>query len=217
MARVWGCTLEWCHSPNETLIGKAALRMLACEIALLALRSEFIDMTYHPAFHHRRSIRLRDYDYAQAGWYFVTLCTDQRACLFGRIAEGQPQLSTIGQYALCQWQKLPTRFVNLELDAFVIMPNHMHGILRFTPEAATASPAQSADTRATLGRVIGAYKSRVFHDALAMVKSADISLGKIWQRNYWEHVVRSEAELEKIREYIQNNPRRWELDKLFVD
>lgn len=167
-------------------------------------------MKFNRDIHHRRSIRLQRYDYAQPGIYFVTLCAQQRKCIFGQIVDGAIDLSPIGQCAISAWQNLPDRFTNAQLDAHVVMPNHIHLLIQLTPVDAHHPGAP------TLGTVIGAYKSLVFHKALAMAKQNGEQLGELWQRNYWEHVVRNEEELIKIREYIQNNPRQWEFDKLYV-
>ena len=179
-------------------------------------------MSFDPAQHHRRSIRLNTYDYTQPGAYFITLCAQNRACVFGQITEGAIHTSSIGQSAQTQWQALPDRFPNIQLDTFVIMPNHIHGILHITDVGAPLAGAQPP--RPNTGRpqgsplhaVVGAYKSLVFKHALAAAKQNQQTLGPLWQRNYWEHVVRNEAELHAIREYIQNNPKQWELDSLYV-
>ena len=94
-------------------------------------------MTFDPDKHHRRSLRLKDYDYSRAGAYFVTICTHGRECLFGEIMDGEMRLNDAGQAAQADWVRLPERFQSIELDEFVIMPNHLHGVIlvgvRFTP------------------------------------------------------------------------------------
>lgn len=188
-------------------------------------------MSFDPALHHRHSIRLKDYDYAQAGAYFVTLCAQGRECVFGQISNSLLSPSPIGLIAQSQWDAIPDRYTNISLDAFVVMPNHIHGILHITDTGThhhplgapladahhhTAHPQGGQPQGSPLHVVIGAYKSLVFKHALAEAKQAGRVLGKLWQRNYWEHVVRNETELHNIREYIQNNPKQWELDSLYV-
>ena len=314
-------------------------------------------MKYNPDVHHRRSIRLKDYDYSQAGMYFVTLCCDKRKCRFGRIENGEMIMNEYGIIAQNEWIHLIERFTSIEMDAFQIMPNHMHGIVSIgeragaspaptvapntitnpvgatlavapnpvapnpvtqnpvgatlavapnpdTPnpdvtndagvpvgERAGASPAptvtnpvgatlavaqnpvapnpvapnpvtpnpdtpnpvapnpdtpnpvapnpvaqnpvgatlavapnpvaQNPDVTAgviragpTIGDIVGAYKSLVANACLKIYKSKRQTMGKLWQRNYWEHIIRNEQELTRIRNYIENNPIQWEYDKL---
>lgn len=86
-------------------------------------------MPYNPAIHNRHTIRLQGYDYTQSGAYFITICTDQKECIFGKIDSGSMHLSSLGEIAYYQWLQLPKRFTNIVLDSFVIMPNHIHGII----------------------------------------------------------------------------------------
>ena len=182
-------------------------------------------MKYNPEIHHRRSIRLKGYDYSQAGAYFVTVCTQNRECLFGEIVDGEMRLNEVGRIADEQWYALPQRFPQLELDAYVVMPNHIHAIFIITVGASLAGAPDDGMVRATarvaptVGNIIGAYKSLCVHHALACCKHHDPGrfLGPIWQRNYWERIIRNETELNHIRGYIQNNPAQWELDKLHPD
>jgi REP element-mobilizing transposase RayT len=166
--------------------------------------------------HHRRSIRLTGFDYAAAGAYFVTICSYRRDPLFE-----DPVLSDIVD---AQWQDLPRRFSNLRLDAFVVMPNHVHGVVWLVgAPLAGALVGLSTDPRTvgagaspapTLGTIIGAYKSLVAVSWLKWIKAnAPDRSGKVWQRNYYERIVRNEAELNRIREYIAMNPETWALDR----
>ena len=156
---------------------------------------------------HRRSIRLETYDYAQAGAYFVTIVTQDRACLFGQASDGAVDLSEAGQMVAAAWVALPTRFPTIDLDEFVVMPNHLHGIIVLSaPSPSGRSP--------TLGAVVGAFKSIVTVEYGRGVRSGRWPpfRGRLWQRNYYEHVIRGEAGLDRIRRYIDENPIRWELD-----
>jgi len=180
-------------------------------------------MPYDPNRHHRRSIRLKGYDYSQAGAYFITLCTQDRACLFGKVVNGEMRLNDAGRMVLAEWNRLPERFPHLVLDAFVVMPNHVHGILVITDPAPTvgatvgATPTVGATTRVapTVGNIIGAFKSRVTVEYIRGVKTSGWPpfRGRLWQRNYYEHIIRNERALNAIRQYIMENPRRWQMDR----
>jgi REP element-mobilizing transposase RayT len=187
--------------------------------------------SYHPAVHHRRSIRLAGYDYSQEGAYFVTICTYQRVCLFGQIVDGKMRLNEFGQIALEQWRRLPERFESIEMNAFVVMPNHIHGIMVITdpdPVGAGLTPApeiiaqphsgqpQGLPLRVTLGNIVGGYKSLVANECLKIYKTKNETMGKLWQRNYYEHIIRDEKSYEAISAYIANNPSLWEQDSLFI-
>ncbi len=120
---------------------------------------------YNPNIHHRRSIRLKGYDYSQAGLYFITICCQNMKCRFGNIVNGEMILNEYGNIAYNEWTKLVERFPNFELDVFQIMPNHMHGIKMLTENIAigegfTPSPIATTPTpTATIGNILGAYKS----------------------------------------------------------
>ena len=189
-------------------------------------------MSFDPERHHRRSIRLPGYDYAGPGAYFVTICTQGRVCLFGEIVEGKLFPNDAGRMVQAVWDELPVQFLGISVDAFVVMPNHIHGIIVWTaPVGAPLVGAQSdtptttgvgatgqgATTRVapTLGDVVGAYKSLTTLGYVRGVKTMGWQAfpGRLWQRNYFEHVIRDETSLGRIREYIANNPQHWELDR----
>lgn len=233
-------------------------------------------MPYDPVHHHRRSIRLSEYDYTQAGAYFVTLCTWNRECLFGEVVDGEMRLSEWGRIAAQEWQRTPDVRLGVKLDAFVVMPNHIHGIILIDPVAddpvgatrrvaptepptlnhlaappepptlnhlgapadsppvemnrPTALAAANATGGATrrgapteqpaagphgpnpgsLGAIIGQYKSLV---AKQINRTRDTPGAPIWQRNYYEHIIRSGDELERIRIYATDNPAHWGRDR----
>jgi putative transposase len=158
----------------------------------------------------RGSLRLKGYDYAQAGAYFVTICTHDRACLLGEAVGEEVRLSDAGSIVQEAWQALPGRFSGMELDAFVVMPNHVHGIATFVG-AGLALPGEkgAASSAPTLGDVVRAFKSLSAIHVNRLLRRS----GPLWQRNYYEHVIRNERELDKIREYIATNPLRWALDR----
>lgn len=163
---------------------------------------------YDPQRHHRRTIRLRSYNYQQAGAYFVTFCTQHRVWHFA-----DPALAGIAEEA---WLSLATRFPAVRLDAFVVMPNHVHFVLFLQPshsveplEMPRGFRRPAYDSAAPeLGEVVRVYKAVVARRARQLKPSFG------WQRNYWEHVVRDERALHAIRRYIANNPLRWEQDRM---
>jgi putative transposase len=306
-------------------------------------------MTYNSEIHHRRSIRLKGYDYTRPGDYFITICTYKQECRFGRIVEALPgdavtpdgrhirfaetgtlacakaasfemrdpkindidagsaciELNELGQIAFDEWLKLPQRFPNCQLGVFQIMPNHMHGIIELVDAPVGTSLADAPVSNASVsnvpmvgasladapvvwtsladvpvpvanaplsnapmvgtsladvpmpddwynekrsdgrrdesaaeggaraaraamenkgatarvartGDVVGAYKSLVFNGCLEVFKARDERMGKLWHRNYYEHIIRNEESYERISNYIINNPRRWKEDRFFL-
>lgn len=191
-------------------------------------------MKYNPQIHHRRSIRLKGYNYSQAGAYFITICCQDKECRFGIIENGEMILNEFGMIAYDEWIKLSERFSNFELDVFQIMPNHMHGIIVLNVGAtarAGASPAPTisgdlvitnspiatvVDTH-TVGDIVGAYKSLVANGCLRICKMKNKTMGKIWQRNYYEHIIKDEQSYQTISNYIINNPSKWNDDKFYVE
>lgn len=169
-------------------------------------------MKYNPEIHHRRSIRLKGYDYSQAGAHFVTICTQSRKCLFGEITDKEMRLNEAGIILQAAWDALPDHYPFVELDAWIIMPNHVHGIIVLGDEVeAGLKPAPTTKTRHELSEIVRALKS---FSSRRINERHRTSGEKLWQRNYWEHIVRNESELNRSREYIRNNPAQWELDKL---
>lgn len=176
--------------------------------------------------HRRRSIRLKHYDYAQAGAYFVTICTHQRGCLFGAAANGAVRLNEYGCIAGDAWGELPGHYGYLALDAFVVMPNHVHGILvlpsddvpvvgaGFKPAPTKSDPMTNtpapAMRRHGLPEIVRAFKT---FSARRVNKIRQTPGVPVWQRGYYEHIIRDDESLRRIREYIWNNPAQWENDE----
>lgn len=177
---------------------------------------------YSPETHHRCSIRLRGYAYSLSGAYFITICTHNRECLFGGIVDGEMLVHEFGSIVSKQWDAIPERFSCIELDAFTVMPNHIHGIILVgAPLAGARFDAgvcehmrATARVAPTVGEIIGAYKSFAMYHCLQWVKQNKPQryLGKLWQRNYYEHIIRDDDDLNRIREYILNNPANWQDD-----
>jgi putative transposase len=172
----------------------------------------------------RRSIRLNDYDYSQEGAYFVTICTHKKAFLF----ENEP-INTIVEKC---WLEIPEHFPNVEIDTFVVMPNHFHGIVSIvdncrgtatyfttginnmrrgevtspTPKGAETAPLR----KCTLGQVIAYFK---YQTTKLINRTCQTPGARVWQRNYYEHVIRNETDLNDIRQYILDNPVKWDMDE----
>ncbi len=224
---------------------------------------------YNPNIQKRKSIRLKGYDYSQAGLYFITICVKNRKCLFGKIINTQMILNDAGEMIKKQWEALPERFKNIRLDEYILMPNHFHAILEIVdtneinnvgatlvvaqndvvtqnndsnqnndvqnndnitqnddenvissigqPQgiAPTANPQQIALAGKTVGDMVGAFQSITTVEYIRGVKKYNWQrfTGKLWQRNYWEHIIRNDNSYQNISEYIFNNPSKWDDDK----
>jgi len=166
------------------------------------------------ALRQRKPLRLRAYDYAQPGTYFVTTNTHDRVCWFGSIIEGVMQLSEIGQIVHEEWSAIPGHRADVELDAFVVMPNHVHGIVRILSKArgeASLAPTKSnaGTSPGSLGAIVGSFKAGVSRRVALVLPESRVEL---WQSSYQDHIIRSEASLERIRDYIAANPANWAID-----
>lgn len=176
---------------------------------------------------NRKQIRLKKYDYTQSGYYFVTLCTQNRECLFGEIVDGKMILNDVGDIVNTQWNGLLNRFHNIELDEFVVMPNHFHGILIIRSNNGRNGGSDNGrdngsdnPTPTSLGQIIAYFKyesTKKINQYYARARKprpnivgAGIlpphSIKKIFQRNYYEHIIRNENDLFAIRKYIEENP-----------
>lgn len=193
-------------------------------------------MKFDPEKHHRHSIRLRGYDYAQPGAYFVTLYTQNRDCLLGEVIDGQMALNPFGEMVEADWRDLSNYYPHVRLDAFVVMPNHVHGVIRLTdPIPITAGsggfvvgagfkPAPRGtctDTGMSVEMNTGMVKRRGLPEIIRGFKTFSSrrinqfrnTPGRpVWQRNYYERIVRNQRKLSNIRQYILNNPQNWAED-----
>ena len=163
----------------------------------------------------RKSIRQKGYDYSQPGAYFVTFCTHNMERLFGRIIAGKMELNTYGLFAHKEWFHTAAANLHVELheDELIIMPNHIHGIIWITEVGATVPVARQTKSgldSCSLGAIIGQYKSRTTKYINKLRKNSGQS---IWQRNYYDRIIRNQKELQSIRKYIENNPLQWEVDQ----
>lgn len=180
---------------------------------------------YDPGRHKRRSIRLQDYDYTGEGAYFLTLCAWQRECLFGEIDQEKMLLNDMGRIVADEWRKIGCSRTNIVLDEFIIMPNHFHGIIfimnnvgtmpAVRPNVTTVEPGRPVGIAPTgplpgsIGALMAQFKSKVTKRINAFCCNPG---HPVWQRNYYERVIRNESELSRVREYICNNPLQWALD-----
>ncbi|MBK9098411.1 MAG: transposase [bacterium] len=186
----------------------------------------------------RRSIRLKEFDYSTPWWYYVTVCTYERKYLFGKIVKGKMVLNEFGKIVEVEWLKTKEIRNNVDLDYYVIMPNHLHGNIIINGRGELNSPQgmnlrlelnstgnnesrriQYAPTNdkfkspsQSLGAIIRGFKSAVTKRIRELTKNTEL---KIWQRNYYEHIIRNEVDLQNIRNYIELNPLKWELDEYY--
>lgn len=203
---------------------------------------------YNPAIHNRSTIRMKGYDYSQPGLYFITICCHDKKHLFGKIIDGQMVLNNAGQIAQKCWLEIPKHFPNVILHEFVIMPNHVHGIIEFTPTVGAKyfSPDNDDDTAKhflpdndndisknistkindnsgaknisplpkspskTVGSVVRGFKIGV---TKWMRKNTDVY--DVWQRNYYENIIRNAQSYQRISKYIENNPAKWKDDRFY--
>lgn len=192
-------------------------------------------MTYNPDIHHRRSIRLRNFDYASAGAYFVTICAQGRECLFGEVVDGVMAANDAGGMVGKWWRELAIKFPFVEPDLFVIMPNHFHGIIFLVGADLCVRPDQNvrhensgihgsapakgseagAHTGAPLPTIIQWFKTMTTNEYMKNVLQSGWPPfpGRLWQRNYFERIIRNDAELDKFCNYILLNPARWSEDE----
>jgi REP element-mobilizing transposase RayT len=178
-------------------------------------------MKFDPQKHHRRSIRLPDHDYSQPGAYFITIVTRGRECLFGEIKDGEMHLNDYGIIADECWRAIAEHFPNAEIGTYVIMPNHVHGIIVVYANengmATNSSPSVGARHASPLpphgvnpksiGAMVGSFKS-----AVTKRSGRELNTTGIWQRNYYEHIIRNEEEYNRIHLYIEANAANWNRD-----
>jgi REP element-mobilizing transposase RayT len=179
-------------------------------------------MRDHPERHQRRSIRLKGYDYSQSGIYFITICTHSKEWLFGHVVKGKMRLSSYGRIVKDEWLKTAYLRGNIVLDKYVVMPNHFHGILMLAKCRGTARRAPTKVRKTSryeqfgkpicnsVPTIIRSFKSAVTKRINELRNTPSYA---VWQRNYYEHVIRNDYDLNEIRQYILNNPLKWQFDK----
>jgi REP element-mobilizing transposase RayT len=159
---------------------------------------------------YRKRVRAEGFDYAQSGWYFVTICTQDRRCRFGSISNGVIDLSLAGQMVYDELQYLPERFDTVGLDVFVVMPNHIHGIIILGPDDDGHSPVSLSD-------VVSAYKRITTNSYIRKVKEEGWPPfpGRLWQRSFHDRIIRSDRHSDRLRDYIEANPFLWTKDTYY--
>jgi len=174
-------------------------------------------MTYHPDIHHRQSIRLRGRDYTQAGCYFITICSAQKLPLFGTVVDGVMILNDFGYTVQSAWEWLSEQYDYVMPDTYVVMPNHFHGIIiirNVHSEAGVPGHKIPGHERLPgrsprLGDIIGYFKYQTAKQINADRRGPII---KVWQRNYYDHVIRDLKSQYYIEQYIKNNPIEWQIN-----
>ena len=174
------------------------------------MNAQLSSRAYDPAIHHRRSIRLRGHDYAGRGVYFLTICVANNRPLFGTVVNGRMALNDAGRIAARCWREIPSHFPHATLDEWIIMPDHVHGIIRLDNGTAYRTPTTEAFGRPVVGSIptiIRSFKSA----ATKHIRTGTACRAPIWQRNYYDIIVRDERALNNIRAYIRNNPANWDV------
>ncbi|MDY6911020.1 MAG: transposase [Chloroflexota bacterium] len=185
-----------------------------------------VTVEFDPNKHHRRSIRLKGYDYSQSGAYSFTICANDRECLFGKIIDGEMRLNPFSEIAQACWDVPPLHYPHIELTAFLIMPNHVHGVIvirrgeafanqhRNTRESGSANASPLHPPHGTQPDSLGAIIQNFKSVSTRKINQSNQTPGnKVWQRNYYEHIIRDEKALHNIRRYIIENPLRWAEDE----
>ncbi len=161
----------------------------------------------------RHSFRYRGYDYRRNGAYHIVICSHQRKNVFGRIRGGAMQLNRFGRIVGEEWHLSGQKRTEITLDTFVVMPNHVHGLVfiaRLDDQTLEEPPDTSVVAPASLGAFVRGFKA-------AVTKRIGEERGQqtlVWQRLYWDRIIRDKQELENTRRYIENNPAQWENDEL---
>ncbi len=175
---------------------------------------------YNSQIHHRRSIRLRDYDYSGNGYYYVTICTKNRECWFGDVVNGEMILNKLGMIVKQCWDDIPKHFDNVLLDTFVVMPNHVHGIIimdnnndgpcsrGLINQTPTDKWILQKNPQMVLGKIIRSFKAM----SCRLIRVNGFNKFQ-WHRNYYERIIRNEIELYIKQKYIINNPLKWHLER----
>jgi len=148
----------------------------------------------------RQSVRLPGFDYAQAGAYFVTVCSYNKKCIFGHITDTHMHLNRLGALVVAAWKELPQMYTFISLDNWVLMPNHFHGIIWLNEK----NPDQKS-----LSKIISAFKSI----STSRARKAFDQGGSLWQRSFYEHIIRNQSDLLRIRQYIEDNAAQWAVDR----
>ena len=181
---------------------------------------------YDPKIHHRKSIRLPEYDYSAEGFYFITICTQEKRCVFGKIVDKEMKLNEAGEMIKRWYNKIPEKFHDIQYLEYIITPNHFHCILRNVGADPCVCPNASTNPNDILGEHMGSPLQRIIQWFKTMTTNEYIKHVKnnnwppfnkrFWQRNYYEHIIRNQRSYEMIADYILNNPCVWEKDMFYI-
>ncbi len=166
-------------------------------------------MPYDPEKLCRRSLRLKGYDYSSVGAYFITICVQNRHCLLGEILAGKMDLSHAGRMAVKWWEQLEKKFENVKTDEFVVMPNHVHGIIQIV--ACRGGHTDPPNKGLSLHEITQWFKTMTTNEYIRNVKTQGWPpvKSRLWQRNYYDHIIRNDDDLNRVRQYIRDNPMSW--------
>lgn len=173
------------------------------------LRSnDIFEMDFDNFFRQRKPVRLKGYDYSRPGYYFVTICTYERACLLGVVEKDKMNINQYGKIVSEKWREITDHFNNVKLDKFIVMPNHVHGVVRLIERTVGTGHALSGKEKSNLSIIVGSYKS-------AVTKEINLLEGPFfkWQRSFYDHILRDKSYVKNIRQYIKNNPLNWQEDE----
>ncbi len=194
---------------------------------------------YNPDIHHRRSIRLKGYDYSQSGLYFITLCVINKICMFGNVVDGKMQLNDMGQLVEQEWlNTINIRHDDVRLHNYIVMPNHFHAIIEIRGGECDSPQSHSSQSHSSQPHSLKSHSQQTINegninknDSPQRMKSPSKTVGAIvrgfkgavsrqlgytvWQRNYYEHIIRTDESYRHISNYIENNPTKWQSDKLY--
>ena len=191
-------------------------------------------MGYNPQIHHRKSMRLKGYDYSSAGLYFITVCVQSRLNLLGRIKNGETILNDAGRMVEKWYLKLENKFPEIKCREYIVMPNHFHCIIEITDVRVRVSQRRQPDNNvrfsndetkydsenkkygASIFDIMDWFKTMTTNEYIRGVKNKNWPRfeKRFWQLKYWDHIIRSEDDFFRISNYIKNNPKKWEEDKL---
>ena len=190
-------------------------------------------MKYNSEIYHRRSIRLKGYDYSQPGVYFITLCCQRRKHFFGEIVQDEMVMNDAGAMVVDWFYELENKFPDIKCGEMMVMPNHIHFIVKITEKYNVGAdlcvcPFSQSQTSPIMGEIKGEHIGSPLHLVVGWLKTMTTNAyirgvrddgwqrfdGKLWQRNYWEHIILNEKSLKNIRNYIINNPAKWAEDEL---
>ena len=191
---------------------------------------------YNPDKHHRKSIRLKGYDYSQAGLYFITICCQNKVHLFGSVINKQMILNDAGKMIEKWFNELQNKFPDVKCHEMVVMPNHIHFIIENVGSVGAdlrvcPNDSNISKTEKRVSEILGEHAGSPLHRVLQWFKTMSTNEyirgvknnnwipydGKLWQRNYWEHIIRNDQSYQKISDYIINNPSKWNDDTLFTE